>query len=202
MLDVEGFILVGGASSRMGADKSRLVFDGQTGVERIADSIRSITRSISLVGSLQDTSPSALPNIPDLHNRWGPIGGIHAALAAGQADWCLVIACDLPFVTSELFDRLSKYVAELIDAIVPLQDDTRPQPLCALYRRAPCLRAAEQSIANGEHSPRALLDKVRTRYVEFDQLSDLAGAEYFFFIVNTPENYERAKQIARLVSEP
>jgi molybdenum cofactor guanylyltransferase len=199
MLDVEGFILVGGASSRMGVDKSRLVLGGQTGVERIADSMRSMAGKISLVGSLQDPSQSALPNIPDLHNRWGPLGGIQAALTAGQTDWCLIVACDLPFVTTELFERLAKDIDESIDAIVPLQDDTRPQPLCALYRRAPCLRAAEQSIANSEHSPRALLDKVRTRYVPFGELSDLKGAEHFFFNVNTPENYQRAKQVARLV---
>jgi molybdopterin-guanine dinucleotide biosynthesis protein A len=199
MLDVEGFILVGGASSRMGADKSRLVLDGQTGVERIADSMRSMAGRISLVGSLQDPSQSALPNIPDLHNRWGPLGGIHAALTAARADWCLIVACDLPFVTSEMFERLSKDIDESIDAIVPLQDDARPQPLCALYRRAPCLRAAEQSIANDEHSPRALLDKVPTRYVPFSELSDLKGAEHFFFNVNTPENYEHAKQVVRLL---
>ena len=36
MLDVEGFILVGGASSRMGADKSSLLLNGKTTVSLIS----------------------------------------------------------------------------------------------------------------------------------------------------------------------
>jgi len=43
MLDVEGFILVGGASSRMGKDKASLVFHGQTAIELIAEQLSSIT---------------------------------------------------------------------------------------------------------------------------------------------------------------
>ena len=83
--------------------------------------------------------------------------------------------------------------------MVPVQEDSRPQPLCALYRRS-CLNAAEESIAKGEHSPRALLDKVATRYVEFHELSDLNGAERFFLNVNTPDNYELAQKLASIKS--
>ena len=198
MLDVEGFILVGGKSSRMGTDKSRLMFDDQTAIARIADELRSAADSVRVVGSDADDAET----IADIHSHWGPLGGIHAALTASKQDWCLIVACDLPFVTRELFERLIQLSDESAEAIVPLQADSRPQPLCALYRRQPCLLAAEHSIANGEHSPRALLDKVKTRYIKFDELSDLQGVEHFFFNVNTPESYERAKQIARLLSEP
>ena len=197
MLDVEGFILVGGKSSRMGRDKSRLMFEDQTAIARIADEMRSATNSVRVVGADAD----AAGIIADIHAEWGPLGGIHAALTASKQDWCLIVACDLPFVTCELFERLIQLSDESAEAIVPLQDDSRPQPLCALYRRQPSLLAAERAIANGEHSPRALLDKVTTRYISFEQLSDLEGAEHFFFNVNTPESYERAKQIARLLQK-
>ncbi len=195
MLDVEGFILVGGKSSRMGTDKSRLMLEGQTVVERIADELRPTSHSVRLVGADSDVSEI----VHDIHPQWGPLGGIHAALTAAKHDWCLMVACDLPFVRRKLFERLFEFSDEQAEAVVPLQDDSRPQPLCALYRRQPCLLVAERSIANGEHSPRALLDRVTTRYIKFDQLSDLAGAEHFFFNVNTPESYERAKQIAGLI---
>ena len=193
MLDVEGFILVGGASSRMGADKSQLALEGRTSVERIADAVRPIAEKISVVGAYA-AAANQLPNVPDLHTGWGPLGGIHAALRAASAEWCVVVACDLPFVTSELLGRLVTFV-DGVDAVVPVQADKYPQPLCAFYRRRPCLIAAEEAIARDEHSPRALLDKVTTRYIKFDELAALAGSEYFFFNVNTPENYERAKEI-------
>src|SRR5437588_13016 len=127
MLDVEGFILVGGLSSRMGSDKSQLTLNGQTAVERIATELQNAVNVVSVVGP-----PSgAIAKIPDIHEKWGPLGGIHAALAAATSDWCLIVACDLPFVTRELFQRLIEFGDESTDAIVLLQDDSRPQPLCS-----------------------------------------------------------------------
>jgi molybdopterin-guanine dinucleotide biosynthesis protein A len=40
-----------------------------------------------------------------------------------------------------------------------------------------------------------LLAQVRTRWVTFDELSDLPGAADFFLNVNTPDDYQRAKEI-------
>src|SRR6266446_5354123 len=162
MLDVEGFILVGGRSSRMGTDKSHMQFDGQTSVERIAAELRSITPRISLVGTDRAGFDPDLRIIPDTHEQWGALGGIHAALGACVADWALIVACDLPFVTRDL-----------------------------------CLLEAEKLIASGEHTPRALLANVKTRWVRSAELIDLPGAEDFFFNVNTPQDYERAKQICQ-----
>jgi molybdopterin-guanine dinucleotide biosynthesis protein A len=196
MLDVEGFILVGGRSSRMGTDKSRLQFAGQTSVERIAAELCTLTSRISLVGSSRAGFDPDLRVVPDTHQQWGALGGIHAALGACVSDWALIVACDLPFVTRDLCSRLlTLSQPESPEAVVPIQPDGRPQPLCALYRREPCRLEAEQLIASGEHTPRALLANVKTRWVRPEELSDLPGAENFFFNVNTPEDYERAKQM-------
>jgi len=196
MFDVEGFILVGGQSSRMGSDKSQLVFGKQTGVERIAAALRSLTARVRLVGSHVQAEASGLENVPDTHERWGALGGIRAALGACQSEWAVVVACDLPLVSSDLFHRLCHLTQQsdlqTLDAIVPIQADERPQPLCAFYRREICFKAAEKLIAEGEHKPRALLVNVRTRWVEFRELEDLPGSEHFFLNVNTPEEYERA----------
>ena len=194
MLDVEGFILVGGKSSRMGQDKSRLLFGGQTSVERIAAGLQPTTSQVTLVGSANPNPDFQVA--PDLHPSWGALGGIHAALSACRADWAMIVACDTPFVTRDLFSRLQALSQQdLPDAVAPIQPDGRPQPLCALYRREPCLREAEHLIANGEHTPRALLGNVRTRWVQPEELADLSGAENFFFNVNTPADYEQAQQM-------
>jgi molybdopterin-guanine dinucleotide biosynthesis protein A len=196
MLDVEGFILVGGRSSRMGTDKSRLQFGGQTSVERIATELGSITSRISLVGPGRAGFDPVLRVVPDTHQQWGALGGIHAALGACVSDWALIVACDLPFITRDLCSRLlTCSQQESPDAVVPIQPDGRPQPLCALYRREPCWLKAEELIASGEHTPRALLANVKTHWIRPDELIDLPGAENFFFNVNTPQDYERAKQM-------
>src|ERR1044071_5924859 len=102
MLDVEGFILVGGASSRMGRDKSRLMLGSRTTVERIAEAMAEVATRVRLVGRLKDGhgDGNRFEALPDLADSWGPLGGIQAALHAAEAEWCLVIACDLPFVST------------------------------------------------------------------------------------------------------
>jgi molybdopterin-guanine dinucleotide biosynthesis protein A len=195
MLDVEGFILVGGASSRMGSDKAQLRFGAQTGVERIAGNLQSLAQQVRIVGSHDEFDASGFENVPDLLEHWGALGGIHSALKASRAKWIIVVACDFPLVTDALFARLWDFTGESFDAVVPIQADGRPQPLCAIYRRETCSTELAKLIAAGEHTPRALLAQIRTRWVEFRELSDLTGAELFFLNVNTPDDYELARKI-------
>ena len=65
MFDVQGFILVGGESSRMGQDKAQLRFGGRTSVELIATALQPVTQSVTTVG-WTDQASDPLPNIPDL----------------------------------------------------------------------------------------------------------------------------------------
>jgi molybdopterin-guanine dinucleotide biosynthesis protein A len=192
MTDIEGFILAGGLSSRMGEDKSLLRLGGRTFVERAAGALGRVASSVSLVGSRPGAGAHGLRVVRDVHVGLGALGGLHAALAACEARWAAVVSCDLPFVNGELFTRLASLRAEGFEAVAPLQADGRPQPLCALYRAAECRAVAEELIGTDELRPRALLRRVRTRWVEFDELADLEGSPLFFRNVNTPTDYEEA----------
>jgi molybdopterin-guanine dinucleotide biosynthesis protein A len=187
-LDIDAFILAGGASRRMGTDKSQLLIDNQTFIDRIADTLLKLTDSVAIVG------PAAIPpfqNVPDVYAQWGALGGLHAALSASRREWTIVVACDLPFVTSELFLYLA---GARLDhhAVVPFQADARPQPLAALYRKHPCLERATELIEAGRRRPVDLLEAVNTRWVAFDEIKNLAQAEKFFVNINTPEDYDEA----------
>jgi len=194
---VAGFILAGGESRRMGIEKARLILDGQTFVERIAGELSRVTSSIRIVGDKFSPAELNLPidikSAPDVYPRWGALGGVHAALSACSESWALVVACDFPFVTGELFARLTS-VREDFEAVAPIQRDGIPQPLCSLYRVEPCLHLAEQLIKSGERKPITLLQSVRTRWVLFNELTLLQNADCFFDNINTPEDYARVKK--------
>lgn len=192
MLDVEGFILTGGKSIRMKTDKARLLLGAQSFTQRIAAALSCITDRVRVVGG--QATGDTWASVPDVHREWGALGGLHAALDACRSSWAAVVACDLPFVTGELFTRLCD-MRENFEAIVPVQTDGRLQPLCALYLKGACLPRVEELIAAGERRPRALLEQVRARRVAPSELADLSGAELFFTNVNTPEDYTRAKTI-------
>lgn len=174
----------------MGRDKSRLLFEGHTFVQRIAKELYSVTKVVTMIGKTSEKEELKLPSAPDVHKNWGALGGVHAAISACRADWALVVACDLPFVTAALFARLAS-LRDDFDAVAAIQSDDRPQPLCALYRTASCLTMAEMLINSGERKPVALLQSIRTRWVPFSELEDLPGAQRFFDNINTPQDYAR-----------
>ncbi|HEY0174005.1 MAG TPA: molybdenum cofactor guanylyltransferase [Pyrinomonadaceae bacterium] len=201
MDDIEGFILAGGLSSRMGEDKALLRLGGRTFVELAAGALRAVAPRVSIVGSRPGVGGHGLSVVPDVYEGLGAIGGLHAALSACGARWAAVISCDLPFVSGELFARLASLREDGAEAVAPLQEDGRPQPLCALYAVEGCRAAAAELIRAGELRPRALLKKVSARWVAFEELSGLEGARLFFTNVNTPEDYEAAKGRLRAPSD-
>lgn len=186
--DIDAFILAGGASRRMGRDKSQLIIEGQTFIERIADTLLKLTDSVTIVGP---NSLPPFPSVPDVYAQWGALGGLHAALAACHREWTIVVACDLPFVTSELFSYLAEVRLDH-DTVVPIQPDGRPQPLAAFYRKDPCRQRAAELIEAGRRRPLDLLEAVNTRWVAFDEIKNLAQADRFFVNINTPEDYHEA----------
>src|ERR1700753_528520 len=151
MSDFEGFILAGGASSRMGEDKSRLRIGGRTFVDQLAASLKPLVSRVSLVSSRDDAAAHGLEVVRDIHLGCGALGGIHAALAGCRASRAFVVSCDLPFVTRGLFERLEEFgIRQGVDAVAPVQEDGRHQPLCAIYARAACLTVAEELIREGD----------------------------------------------------
>jgi molybdopterin-guanine dinucleotide biosynthesis protein A len=189
MDDTEAFILAGGASSRMGTDKSQLPLEGQTFTERIAETLLKLTDSVYVVGGRQ--AESSLPSVADVYPQWGALGGLHAALTACKREWAIVVACDLPFATAELFSFLAEKRVDH-DAVVPIQEDGRPQPLAALYRVDPCRQHATELIEAGRRRPLDLLEAVKTRWISFAEIRNLDQAERFFVNINTPSDYYEA----------
>jgi molybdopterin-guanine dinucleotide biosynthesis protein A len=194
----EAFILAGGASRRMGTDKSQLLLEGQTFTERIADTLLQISSLVTIVG--RETDHPGLNTTADLYPQWGALGGVHAALAAARTEWCLVVACDLPFVTADLFTRMAA-LRENHEAVVPIQRDGRPQPLCSFYRIDPCLNRATELIKTGERRPVDLLRSVKSRWLAFAELEDLDHAEQFFVNINTPEDYYEATRKGAVIKK-
>ena len=190
---IDAFILAGGASSRMGSDKSQLLINGQSFTQQIAHTLFEVTNSVTLVG--HNSENPRLKVALDVYLNWGALGGIHAALNACTTQWAIVVACDMPFVSSALIQRLAQKRHQS-EAAVPLQPDGRPQPLCALYRVEPCLAVAADLIETGHRRPRDLLNSVKTCWIDFAELEDLDHSQNFFVNINTPEDYYEATQRA------
>ena len=165
-----GFLLVGGRSSRMGTDKALLPWGGTTVVEHLAELLERTVGSATLVGEPIRYQHLSLPVLADLQPGQGPLSGIEAALASGQARWNLILACDIPAVSSDLLVRL-KAVAGAQDSCSPVlvRDSTgRVHPLCAAYHQS-LLPRVRAFLAAGERRLMKLVDSLQPVYVEADQ---------------------------------
>lgn len=199
--NTEAFILAGGASVRMGADKANLELGAETFIARIASALSVVARRVRVVSSRHTHELGGCAVIPDLQTQGGALGGLQTALHHAESSWAFVVSCDLPFVTRELFARLVSLRDDALqqdaafEIVAPRQADGRPQPFCALYRITPCRARVENLLNAGEKRVREMLFVSRTRWVEFAELADLPRSEFFFTNVNTLKDYERAREI-------
>jgi molybdopterin-guanine dinucleotide biosynthesis protein A len=141
-----GFVLAGGASRRMGQDKALLPLGTGTMVEQIALVVRKAAGNVTILGPVERYAHLRFPVVPDKIENCGPIGGLYTALSITEADWNVLVACDMPHVTPEFLIQLFE-AAETADAdcLVP-ETAGKPDPLCAVYHRrvAPAAESAIQ----------------------------------------------------------
>lgn len=191
---VSGFVTAGGRSSRMGTDKAWLELDGQTMIERVIAALKAVSESVAILANSARYGRLGLPVYADTNMGIGPLEAIRTALENSRAPRSLVVACDLPFVTPELFSFLLAIEGNY-QAIVPVDRDGRPAPLCAVYS-AEALESVTRIIERGGRRVSMLFEQVPTRMVAFDEVRHLAGAELFFENVNTREEYLRAVEVS------
>lgn len=156
-----GYILTGGASRRMGRDKARLPWRGITLVEWIAIQVRDAVGNVTLVGAPERYGDLEIPAIGEAYPGFGPLSGIEAALRHSAFDLNLVVACDMPFLTSQALRGLAMaaLVAEA-DVCATVNAAGETEPLCAIYHRRilpEILRAVEE----GRLKARNLLAQLR-----------------------------------------
>jgi molybdopterin-guanine dinucleotide biosynthesis protein A len=190
MNDVAGFVTAGGKSSRMGTDKAWLELAGRPIIEHVIAALKPVTTSIAIVANDPEYARLGFSVFKDSRTGVGPLEAIRTALTHSSTPRLLLVGCDLPFVTPELFKFLLN-VGDNCDAVVPISDQGRLEPLCASYRRS-ALGAVEDLISSGERKVSPLFDLIPTRFVRFEELRHLPGAASFFTNVNTPEDYQRA----------
>jgi len=193
-------ILAGGRAARFGGrDKSALVIDGRSILERQIAELLRVTDDVLVVGAEMGSSrflfepahhKSTRPLfrlIPDRVPGCGPLGGLDAALAAARDDVVAIVACDMPFVTSAFLNHLLDLAREA-DAVVP-RTERGYHPLCAAYTRA-CHPAVARRLADRRLKMTGLLEEVRVRELTAGEIDVFGDRHRLLANVNTPADYE------------
>jgi molybdenum cofactor guanylyltransferase len=192
MINATGFITAGGRSSRMGTDKAWLELGGRAMIEQVIAALAPVASSVAIIANSPEYARLGLPLFADKQTGVGPLEAIRTALANSATSRIVLVGCDLPFVTADLFRFLFNIPGDH-QAVVPVGADGKLEPLCAIYA-AEVLPLVTNLIAGGGRKVSLLFDLIPTRVVPFDELRHLKGAELFFENVNTPGDDTRATE--------
>lgn len=182
-------ILAGGQSRRMGTDKALMCL--KPGGPRLLEMVLATVRTVADEVIISTNRPAGyawtgLPLIEDNYRNCGPLGGLEAGLTASNSQVNLVVACDMPLLKPALLDFLVE-LAPGYQAVVPLNEQGRAEPLCAAYTKD-CLPAIRRHLAANSLKLSGWLDDVKTLFVPAPKLKEIDPDLRSFRNLNRPED--------------
>ena len=182
----------------MGTAKAWLPVGGIPVIERVIAACDEIVDEVVIVGPPQLNSSSryaALGRVvwPDEIPDRGPLGGLYTAFQKGCRQGAILLSCDMPFITSAFLQFLLDQHPRP-DAVIP-ETAHGIQPLCALYARS-CAPAILDALEGDDFSMRALVARLKTRFVKSEDFAALDPDGALLTNLNTPEEYEAALKTA------
>ncbi len=186
---VNGLVLAGGQSLRMGRDKASIAWHGKPQQAYLVDLLRPFCHEVFLSCRPEQAAEfdKICPTIPDSFLGLGPFGAILSAFRAQPDRAWLVVACDLPLLDQPtikfLLDARSvKSVATAFQSV----GDQLPEPLITIWE--PKSYAVMLSfLAQGYSCPRKVLINSNTKLLTVPDTAALQN-------VNTREDFERMAQ--------
>ena len=198
---VAGFILVGGASSRMGVNKALLEISGASLLHRTARLLQPLVTDVTVIGPPEFYSQMGLRILPDDRPGLGPLGGIATALRVSSSPWNLIVGCDLPYLTGEwLHFLLRRALASSADALLP-ETARGPEPLCAIYNRR-CLASILAAIERNNLKITQGLSACVVESIPQAEWKAFDSGGRLFKNMNVPADYEEARAFFERESLP
>jgi molybdopterin-guanine dinucleotide biosynthesis protein A len=185
-------VLCGGQSRRMGQPKAWLPFGPERMLQRVVRLVSSAAGPIVVVAAPDQEVPplpSGVLLVRDPVSGRGPLQGLAAGLAGlpESVELAYATATDVPFLEPAWIDRLRDLIGDH-DLAIPFAEGYH-HPLAALYRRSTVLPAIEALLHADRLRPFFLMEAVRTRVVEADELREVDPELRTLRNLNTPGDY-------------
>lgn len=192
-------LFAGGRATRLGGvNKALLEVGGRSIVRRILDSLGPLAdERVALTNDEALAAAAGLTLVFDPEPHAGVLAALATGLAATHGEVCLAVACDMPFVSATVFQALLDLQAEHdADVVIP-RVGPHLEPMHAVYRRQPVLTAVSAALARGDQRMISYFGDVRVLEVEEATLRAADPALRSFFNVNTPDDLDQARRMAR-----
>jgi molybdopterin-guanine dinucleotide biosynthesis protein A len=163
-MKLAGIVLAGGKSRRFGSDKAIEPYKNSTFLELALKNLKAVTEVVAVIGRM-DYSAENVQYILDnaKYRGMGPLAGLYTAMKEVQAEWYLVLACDMPLIDRDILAALLSGKNEKQPAVIPVIDG-KYHPLCALYH-CTVLPEIERLLDLKELKMMTLLEKLNPVYL-------------------------------------
>ena len=208
---ITGVILAGGESCRMGYNKALLRIGNQTIIQRVLKSLKQVTSSQLIITNFPEKYEFLnIPMKPDILPGKGAFGGIYTGLSASETPYCLVVACDMPFLNVDFLRYMTQIVKEPApstssgqalseakgyDIVIP-KHSKGYEPLCAIYAKT-CMSHIKKLLKAKRLKIIEAFFDVRLRDVSESEIKTYDAEGWMFFNINTQEDYQHALQVLR-----
>ncbi len=187
---INGLVLAGGKSKRMGRDKSSIKWHGKEQQYYVADLLKPLCNKV-YISHRQGQEPDTNKNYKTLMDTYSGIGPYGAILSAFRfqpdAAW-LVVACDLPLLDSDTLKYLlANRDMNAMATTFQSPFDGLPEPLITIWE--PKSHDVLLSfLSNGYTCPRKVLISEDAHILQPPDENALMN-------VNTPEDFQKAEKI-------
>lgn len=191
-------VLAGGASSRMGRDKSLLELQGEPMVERVLNRLGQLSDDLFVVSDEPHKYAFLGKRVRfagDIGGPGqGPLAGIAGALVKSQHTRVLIVATDMPMLNVELLRYMTR-VDPTADVVVPIiSEDGYPETLHAIYSKS-ALHAIQGLLIEGRRKISDFFDQVRVVTIPREEVLKIDPDLHSFLNTNTPEEWEKIQSL-------
>jgi len=185
---LSGVVLAGGRAGRLsGRDKTKLRFGRQTLLERTLGILDPLCDEKLISSNSIDNYPGCRV-VPDLIEGQGPLGALHSCLLAARHPNLIIVATDMPFISTRALAKLWQEREEF-DVVIPRSPDGM-QPLAALYSKS-CLTAIDRQLQKKNFKIRSFFPEVRVKVVNCLDFPEIYH-KHIFLNINSPDDLEKA----------
>lgn len=123
---MDAYILCGGESKRMGADKGLVKFKNKPLVQYTIEVATPFFDNIFLLTSNPNYKQFGLELISDIYPKLGPLGGIFSALSHRKNQQIFILPCDVPLISKEFIAFFLEKSKQYKSAVVQHQEQLHP----------------------------------------------------------------------------
>jgi molybdopterin-guanine dinucleotide biosynthesis protein A len=184
-------VLCGGQSERMGLDKSQLVFQGQTLLERVVDRVSEVASAVVVAGGenlKHIETPKRITRVSDESSEVGPLEGIRLGLTALAASkkFAFVSGCDVPLLEPRIISHLFSLIGDH-QCVIPVSDE-RVFGMTAIYR-TDIADQIQELIGQKKLRVQDLAEHFNTLKVDIESLREFDAELDSFTNINDRDDY-------------